>query len=177
MPFAGTGEANFLGGVARKYGADFDTAAAKKRFFELYLVKASDPNFKIGYPGRIFIRLMKLMAGRELLQVTDLSLPAISRHQPNCVWQSLIFLSRCCGLGESLQEVRLENSSCLECRPCQGTHWLYSIMHWKWIWHHEPQGGTCSHQSVFLHSHTPSLTFFGVTPVIARSNVRQCRCL
>lgn len=51
VPFAGMGEARFLGGVAQKYGAEFDVHVAKKRFFELYLVKASDPGFKIGYPG------------------------------------------------------------------------------------------------------------------------------
>ena len=52
VPFAGMGEANFLGGVARKYGADLDIAAAKERFFEIYLKKASDPSYRIGYPGK-----------------------------------------------------------------------------------------------------------------------------
>ena len=51
MPFVGTGEANFLGGVARKYGAPFDVDVAKKRFFERYLEAASQPATNIGYAG------------------------------------------------------------------------------------------------------------------------------
>lgn len=35
------GEANFLGGVARKYGVDFDPVIFKRRFFEIYISKAS----------------------------------------------------------------------------------------------------------------------------------------
>lgn len=52
VPFVGTGEANFLGGVARKHGAPFDTEKAKQRFFEMYLEEASKPSCRIGYPGR-----------------------------------------------------------------------------------------------------------------------------
>jgi hypothetical protein len=34
------GEANFLGGVAKKYGVkDFDPVSAKQRFFEIYIDK------------------------------------------------------------------------------------------------------------------------------------------
>lgn len=36
----GAGEANFLGGVAKKYGVkDFDTTLAKKRFMQIYVAK------------------------------------------------------------------------------------------------------------------------------------------
>lgn len=36
----GAGEANFLGGVAKKYGVEnFDTTAAKKRFMQIYVAK------------------------------------------------------------------------------------------------------------------------------------------
>lgn len=52
IPFAGMGEANFLGGVAKKYGANIDIAATKRRFFEIYLDQAADPEYKIGYPGQ-----------------------------------------------------------------------------------------------------------------------------
>ncbi len=51
IPFAGMGEAKFLAGAAKKYGVEIDIAATKIRFFELYLDKAADPNYKIGYPG------------------------------------------------------------------------------------------------------------------------------
>lgn len=40
IPFMGTGEANFLGGVARKFGVpDWDVTKAKARFFEIYIGK------------------------------------------------------------------------------------------------------------------------------------------
>ncbi|KAM3290783.1 protein SUPPRESSOR OF QUENCHING 1, chloroplastic [Capsicum chacoense] len=52
VPFMGMGEANFLGGVASAKGIEgFDTEAAKKRFFEIYLFKYAKPNSGIGFPG------------------------------------------------------------------------------------------------------------------------------
>ncbi|XP_042422545.1 protein SUPPRESSOR OF QUENCHING 1, chloroplastic-like [Zingiber officinale] len=52
IPFMGTGEANFLGGVARVKGVKgFDPEAAKKRFFEIYLAKYAKPEAGIGFPG------------------------------------------------------------------------------------------------------------------------------
>ncbi|VAH90178.1 unnamed protein product [Triticum turgidum subsp. durum] len=54
IPFTGTGEANFLGGVARVKGVkDFSTESAKKRFFEIYLDKYAKPNSGIGFPGAL----------------------------------------------------------------------------------------------------------------------------
>ncbi|KAM0954516.1 putative transcription factor WD40-like family [Dioscorea sansibarensis] len=54
VPFMGTGEANFLGGVAGVKGVkDFDREAAKKRFFEIYLDKYAKPNSGIGFPGAL----------------------------------------------------------------------------------------------------------------------------
>lgn len=54
VPFMGTGEAKFLGGVASAKGVkDFDTAAAKKRFFEIYLDKFAKPGSGIGFPGAL----------------------------------------------------------------------------------------------------------------------------
>ncbi|KAI5658535.1 hypothetical protein M9H77_27328 [Catharanthus roseus] len=51
-PFTGTGEANFLGGVASIKGVEgFNPEAAKKRFFEIYLNKYAKPNSGIGFPG------------------------------------------------------------------------------------------------------------------------------
>ncbi|KAJ7973259.1 NHL repeat-containing protein 2 [Quillaja saponaria] len=53
-PFTGTGEANFLGGVASVKGVKgFDTEAAKKRFFEIYLDKYAKPDSGIGFPGAL----------------------------------------------------------------------------------------------------------------------------
>ncbi|XP_047963180.1 protein SUPPRESSOR OF QUENCHING 1, chloroplastic-like [Salvia hispanica] len=52
VPFMGTGEANFLGGVASVKGVKgFNPESAKKRFFELYLDKYAKPNSGIGFPG------------------------------------------------------------------------------------------------------------------------------
>ncbi|EEF49975.1 2-deoxyglucose-6-phosphate phosphatase, putative [Ricinus communis] len=54
VPFMGTGEANFLGGVANVKGVQgFNTDAAKKRFFEIYLEKYAKPNSGIGFPGAL----------------------------------------------------------------------------------------------------------------------------
>ncbi|XP_074264244.1 protein SUPPRESSOR OF QUENCHING 1, chloroplastic [Silene latifolia] len=54
IPFMGTGEANFLGGVAQAKGVEgFDTGAAKKRFFEIYIEKYAKPNSGIGFPGAL----------------------------------------------------------------------------------------------------------------------------
>lgn len=51
MPFTGTGEANFLGGVARKYGAPFEVESCKAKFFEIYMAKYAVPGAGIGYKG------------------------------------------------------------------------------------------------------------------------------
>ncbi|KAJ1297421.1 hypothetical protein BS78_01G374800 [Paspalum vaginatum] len=54
VPFMGTGEANFLGGVARMKGVkDFNPESAKRRFFEIYLDKYAKPNSGIGFPGAL----------------------------------------------------------------------------------------------------------------------------
>ncbi|KDP23397.1 hypothetical protein JCGZ_23230 [Jatropha curcas] len=54
VPFMGTGEANFLGGVANVKGVKgFNTEEAKKRFFEIYLEKYAKPNSGIGFPGAL----------------------------------------------------------------------------------------------------------------------------
>ena len=58
----GTGEANFLGGVARKYGAPFEVESCKKRFFEIYLSKYCVPGI-----ARIFLPISLLTADREML--------------------------------------------------------------------------------------------------------------
>ncbi|KAH9755581.1 protein SUPPRESSOR OF QUENCHING 1 [Citrus sinensis] len=48
LPFMGTGEANFLGGVASVKGVKgFDSEAAKKRFFEIYLDKCKSKGLKV----------------------------------------------------------------------------------------------------------------------------------
>lgn len=54
IPFMGTGEANFLGGVALLKGVkEFNTEQAKMRFFEIYLTKYAKPNSGIGFPGAL----------------------------------------------------------------------------------------------------------------------------
>ncbi|CAH2046801.1 unnamed protein product [Thlaspi arvense] len=54
VPFMGTGEAKFLGGVASVKGVKgFDPDAAKKRFFEIYLDKYAKPESGIGFPGAL----------------------------------------------------------------------------------------------------------------------------
>lgn len=61
----GTGEANFLGGVARKYGAPFEVESCKKRFFEIYLSKYCVPGI-----AWIFLPISLLTADREMLVST-----------------------------------------------------------------------------------------------------------
>ncbi|XP_010259233.1 PREDICTED: NHL repeat-containing protein 2 isoform X1 [Nelumbo nucifera] len=54
VPFMGTGEANFLGGVASVKGVKgFNPELAKKRFFDIYLSKYAKPNSGIGFPGAL----------------------------------------------------------------------------------------------------------------------------
>lgn len=54
IPFLGTGEANFLGGVARLYEVkDFDPVKAKARFFEIYIEQYAKPNSGLGYKGAL----------------------------------------------------------------------------------------------------------------------------
>ncbi|KAI4301696.1 hypothetical protein L6164_034947 [Bauhinia variegata] len=54
VPFMGTGEANFLGGVASVKGVKgFDPEAAKRRFFEIYLDRYAKPDAGIGFPGAL----------------------------------------------------------------------------------------------------------------------------
>lgn len=54
VPFMGTGEANFLGGVARLKGVkEFNAEQAKTRFYEIYLTKYAKPNSGFGYPGAL----------------------------------------------------------------------------------------------------------------------------
>uniref|UniRef100_A0A0D6R229 Uncharacterized protein n=1 Tax=Araucaria cunninghamii TaxID=56994 RepID=A0A0D6R229_ARACU len=54
IPFMGTGEANFLGGVAKVKGVkDFDPRVAKELFYEIYLKKYARPNSGLGYPGAL----------------------------------------------------------------------------------------------------------------------------
>jgi beta-phosphoglucomutase-like phosphatase (HAD superfamily) len=51
IPYTGTGEANFLGGVARKFGAPFEVESCKEKFFEIYMEKYAVPGAGIGYAG------------------------------------------------------------------------------------------------------------------------------
>ncbi|KAL4855636.1 Protein SUPPRESSOR OF QUENCHING 1 [Chlorella vulgaris] len=51
IPFTGTGEANFLGGVARKYGAPFELESCKAKFFEIYMSRYCRPGAGIGHKG------------------------------------------------------------------------------------------------------------------------------
>ncbi|KAL4421480.1 hypothetical protein ABPG75_010771 [Micractinium tetrahymenae] len=51
VPFTGTGEANFLGGVARKYNAPFELESCKAKFFEVYMSKYAKPGMGIGHEG------------------------------------------------------------------------------------------------------------------------------
>lgn len=51
VPFTGTGEANFLGGVVNKYGRQFDVNACKSKFFEIYMSKYALPGAGIGCIG------------------------------------------------------------------------------------------------------------------------------
>ncbi|KAK3151437.1 hypothetical protein QOZ80_3AG0245870 [Eleusine coracana subsp. coracana] len=67
VPFMGTGEANFLGGVARVKGVkDFDPESVKKRFFEIYLDKYAKPNSGIGFPGALELIMECKNAGLKI---------------------------------------------------------------------------------------------------------------
>lgn len=104
VPFVGTGEANFLGGVACKYGADFDAAAAKKRFFELYLQETSKPGCNIGFPGASLTRIGVVYRHIMLLFLRSQNWLVCRSHRR----------------GSSLPKSRAEDSSCFQCRSRQG---------------------------------------------------------
>ncbi|KAG8096239.1 hypothetical protein GUJ93_ZPchr0013g36769 [Zizania palustris] len=68
VPFMGTGEANFLGGVARVKGVkNFNPESAKKRFFEIYLDKYAKPNSGIGFPGALELIMECKNAGLKVV--------------------------------------------------------------------------------------------------------------
>lgn len=91
IPFMGTGEANFLGGVARvKSVKDFDPVAAKKRFFEIYLKKYARPNSGLGYPGSLELILQCKNKGLKVAVASsadrikvNANLAAAGLHQSN----------------------------------------------------------------------------------------------
>ncbi|MCO5572944.1 hypothetical protein L7F22_026705 [Adiantum nelumboides] len=67
FPFMGTGEANFLGGVAKVYGMkDFDVSSAKSRFFQIYLEKYAKPNSGLGFPGALDLIMECKAAGLKV---------------------------------------------------------------------------------------------------------------
>jgi len=94
IPFMGTGEANFLGGVARvKSVKDFDPVAAKKRFFEIYLEKYARPNSGLGYPGSLELILQCKNKGLKVAVASsadrikvNANLAAAGLHQSNVSW-------------------------------------------------------------------------------------------
>lgn len=51
VPFVGTGEDRYIGGVAEKYGVKLDLAAAKKRTYEIYLDLV--PERLAAFPGAV----------------------------------------------------------------------------------------------------------------------------
>src|SRR4051794_11014118 len=51
LPFVGTGEDRYIGGVAEKYGLTLDLPAAKKRTYEIYL--ALVPLQLEAFPGAV----------------------------------------------------------------------------------------------------------------------------
>ena len=51
LPFVGTGENRYIGGVAEKYGARLDIQSAKKRTYEFYLDMV--PNQLHAFPGAV----------------------------------------------------------------------------------------------------------------------------
>ena len=70
----GTGEANFLGGVARKYGAPFEVESCKKRFFEIYLSKYCVPGGCQRPFGRSSFRM-------ECLHLAPMALTSVPTQQ------------------------------------------------------------------------------------------------
>jgi len=51
IPFVGTGEDRYIGGVAEKYGLKLDLAAAKQRTYEIYLRLV--PKELVAFPGAV----------------------------------------------------------------------------------------------------------------------------
>ncbi|XP_024522693.1 protein SUPPRESSOR OF QUENCHING 1, chloroplastic isoform X2 [Selaginella moellendorffii] len=67
IPFMGTGEANFLGGVAGLYQVPgFDPIQAKEKFFEVYIQKYAKPDSGLGYPGALELIMECKRAGLKV---------------------------------------------------------------------------------------------------------------
>jgi hypothetical protein len=83
IPFMGTGEANFLGGVARKFGVpDWDVTKAKARFFEIYIGKVRHHLFKTSqmYPtDLIAVRQCSILHDKCCFAFAD---TCYRRHSP-----------------------------------------------------------------------------------------------
>lgn len=64
VPFIGTGENRYLGGVAEKYGVPLDLEAAKRRTYEIYLDLV--PRQLRAFPGAVELARRARAAGRRV---------------------------------------------------------------------------------------------------------------
>lgn len=93
LPFVGTGENSYLGGVARKYQFQIDIPAAKKRTYEIYLERV--PGQLKAFPGAVKLVRDCKAAGFKIALASsadpikiEANLAAI--HLPPGLWDALV---------------------------------------------------------------------------------------
>lgn len=78
LPFIGTGEDRYLGGVAEKYGFPLDGPAAKKRTYEIYLDLV--PTQLRGFPGAQALVKICRLAGLKVAVASSADLIKIAAN-------------------------------------------------------------------------------------------------
>ena len=78
LPFVGTGEDRYLGGVAEKYGFPLDGPAAKKRTYEIYLDLV--PTQLRGFPGAQALVKICRLAGLKVAVASSADLIKIAAN-------------------------------------------------------------------------------------------------
>jgi HAD superfamily hydrolase (TIGR01509 family) len=93
LPFVGTGENQYLGGVARKYGHSLVVAEAKRRTYELYLAMA--PHQLRAFPNAVALVLQCRTSGLKTALASsadpikiDANLNTIGL--PPCGWDAIV---------------------------------------------------------------------------------------
>ncbi len=93
VPFIGTGENRYLGGVAEKYGVELDLEAAKRRTYEIYLDLV--PRRLRAFPGAVELVHACRAAGRRVAVASSadrVKIEANLRHigLPPAWWDAVV---------------------------------------------------------------------------------------
>jgi beta-phosphoglucomutase len=93
LPFVGTGEDRYIGGVAEKYGLSLDIAEAKKRTYEIYLKLV--PTDLVAFPGAVALVELCRKAGFKVAVASSADLVKIRANlnkigAPSEIWEAVV---------------------------------------------------------------------------------------